>query len=141
MTRAIRWTRSTPSAARHMALPVLHRGDYRPGEAGLEPMARVQAEWAATLPSPPHHSLAESELENVRAALRQVLAGRRGRAGARRWPGTAASLPPERPGTGTVIISAWAGTATNVTAEEVAIESLYPADHGRGRATNGLELL
>jgi hypothetical protein len=28
-------------------------------------------------------------------------------------------------------------TATNVTAEEVAIESLYPADHGRGRATNG----
>jgi hypothetical protein len=27
-------------------------GNYRPGEAGLEPMARVQAEWAATLPSP-----------------------------------------------------------------------------------------
>jgi hypothetical protein len=45
--------------------------------------------------------------------------------------------PLTRPGTGTVIISAWVGTATNVAAEEVAIEPLYPADHGRGRATNG----
>jgi hypothetical protein len=72
--------------------------------------------------------------------LRQVLAGRRGRVGVGRWSGTAASLPPERPGTGTVIISASVGAATNVTAEEVAIESLYPADHGRGRAYVPMEL-
>jgi hypothetical protein len=39
-----------------------------------------------------------------------------------------------------VLAGASVGTATNVTAEEVAIESLYPADHGQGWRYERLEL-
>ncbi len=75
-------------------------------------------------PAYPQHSLDSPELDNVRAALHQVLAGHEPCPAVvvdRWWDLQDAN-------------SATVGTATDVTVEELAIEAFYPADQATAAA-------